>query len=228
MPRPQWTSVQCSDCRVIYNKWTNSLATWKGRCRSCAQKLEKNKPEMIERISKSARHQVLAQGGIPNARKFNGLNNVGSNHPNWKGGKPTCPDCGKTLSTRQSKRCTQCSPRSRSGPNHPRWKGGITEATHKIRTSTPYKEWRMAVFQRDHFTCVNCNYRSKKSGNKPCDIRADHIQPFSLFPELRLAVDNGRTLCIPCDKLLGFHYHRDRKLARGAPTSLEPIRTVKN
>jgi len=93
----------------------------------------------------------------------------------------------------------------RKGENHYNWKGGITEENHKIRTSAEYREWRKQVFQRDGWTCQACGYRSKKKQ----DIRADHIKPFSLYPDLRLEVSNGRTLCIPCDLKLGWQNFRE-------------------
>jgi 5-methylcytosine-specific restriction endonuclease McrA len=91
-----------------------------------------------------------------------------------------------------------------SGEKHWNWKGGITEENHKIRDSKSYKDWRMQVLQRDRFSCIICGYRS----HKPRDIRVDHIKPFSLFPELRLELSNGRTLCVPCDLKNGWRYAR--------------------
>lgn len=93
-----------------------------------------------------------------------------------------------------------------SKEKHWNWKGGITEENRLFRNSGPYRKWRMDVFQRDRFTCILCGYRSHKKR----DIRADHIKPFSLFPELRLDVSNGRTLCLPCDLKYGWNYLRYR------------------
>jgi 5-methylcytosine-specific restriction endonuclease McrA len=77
-----------------------------------------------------------------------------------------------------------------NGSNHYNWKGGITSKNEKIRKSKKYKDWRLLVFLRDDFTCTWCG--SKKN------IEADHIKPFSLFPELRFNINNGRTLCHDC------------------------------
>jgi len=73
------------------------------------------------------------------------------------------------------------------------WKGGVTPIHTKIRMSLEYKLWRQAVFQRDNYTCIWCG---QKGGN----LEADHIKPFALFPELRFAIDNGRTLCKACHR----------------------------
>jgi hypothetical protein len=80
---------------------------------------------------------------------------------------------------------------SKSGPKSNWWKGGLTEKNKQIRKSFEYKIWRKAVFERDNYTCIWC-------GNKGVEIQADHIKPFCLFPELRFAIDNGRTLCRDC------------------------------
>lgn len=70
---------------------------------------------------------------------------------------------------------------------------GITTINEKIRKSVEYKLWRTAVFERDNYICVFCGIAQ---GNK----HADHIKPFAYYPELRFAIDNGRTLCVPCHR----------------------------
>lgn len=79
------------------------------------------------------------------------------------------------------------------GDKSPLWRGGVTEINKKIRSSAGYKEWRRSVFFRDDYTCVLCHERG-------VELHADHIKPFSLHPELRFSIENGRTLCVPCHK----------------------------
>lgn len=78
-----------------------------------------------------------------------------------------------------------------TGPLHPLWNGGPKTASMAVRHSREYRLWREAVFARDNFTCQDCKDRGGK-------LNAHHIKPFSLFPELRLAIDNGVTLCKTC------------------------------
>ena len=78
------------------------------------------------------------------------------------------------------------------------WKGGITPINQRIRTSTVYRKWRDSVFARDNFTCQDCGVRS--GNGRAIVLNADHIKPFSLFPEYRFNLSNGRTLCRDCHK----------------------------
>lgn len=80
------------------------------------------------------------------------------------------------------------------GENSHLWKGGVTSIHRALRTSLEYKLWRRAVYERDNYTCVWCG--DKTSGN----LEADHIKRFADYPELRFAIDNGRTLCKKCHR----------------------------
>lgn len=95
-----------------------------------------------------------------------------------------------------SKECTRELHRKQFiGNKNPNYKGGITEKSLIIRGTAEYKDWRKAVFERDNYTCLECG--DNKGGN----LEADHIKPFAFFPELRMVLTNGRTLCKPCHKL---------------------------
>jgi len=89
------------------------------------------------------------------------------------------------------------------GEKNPNWKGGITPINEKIRHSIEYRNWRMKVLKRDYFRCINCGHKS--NGNYK-DVIVDHIKPFSLYPELRFKISNGRTLCRKCDNEIAFNY----------------------
>jgi hypothetical protein len=88
------------------------------------------------------------------------------------------------------------------GEKNVNWKGGITPTNKAVRESKEYAEWRRQVFTRDNWICSNC-------GEHGCRLEADHIKPFCLFPELRLDLDNGRTLCKPCHDKIGWNTFRD-------------------
>lgn len=75
---------------------------------------------------------------------------------------------------------------------------GKRTANKVIRQSTEYKKWRLSVFERDNYTCVECGDHNYEGRGKTVELHADHIKPFALFPDLRFDINNGRTLCKPC------------------------------
>jgi 5-methylcytosine-specific restriction endonuclease McrA len=98
---------------------------------------------------------------------------------------------GRKLTPEQRKKWADV----RRGPKSHLWQGGKTKKNGAIRNSLEYRQWREAVFTRDGYLCV---IGGKAHGHK---IQADHIKPFALFPDLRLDITNGRTLCEECHKM---------------------------
>lgn len=81
------------------------------------------------------------------------------------------------------------------GENNPNWKGGKSLETrterYNMMQTVEYKNWRREVFTRDNHTCQKCG----EIGGK---LTANHDLPYSTFPDLRLEVLNGETLCESC------------------------------
>lgn len=57
-----------------------------------------------------------------------------------------------------------------------------------------YLQWRSDVFTRDNWTCQTC-------GKRGVFLEAHHISSWAHFPELRLVLSNGVSLCRECHKL---------------------------
>jgi 5-methylcytosine-specific restriction endonuclease McrA len=71
------------------------------------------------------------------------------------------------------------------------WKGFNHPEQLRFRGSKEYREWKKAVIKRDNYQCQSCGKRGGK-------LHGHHIKDFSAYPELRLEVSNGITLCKPC------------------------------
>jgi 5-methylcytosine-specific restriction endonuclease McrA len=176
----------------------------------------KGKKQSKEHIRKRAISNSIAhkkRGTIPPSRKGcipwnkgkKGLS--GEMSPSWKGGKPLCKVCGKKLSRRQTATqcktllCVKCFEKQRdiSGGKNWNWKGGVSKINKSHRQwiwhTKEYKLWRRSVFERDNYRCIFCGVDKEKAV-----LHADHIKPWCNYPELRFAIDNGRTLCVECHK----------------------------
>lgn len=93
------------------------------------------------------------------------------------------------------------------GKNHWNWQGGRTPKLLALRQTVEYKNWRVAVFGRDNYTCVQCGQKQR--------LEADHIKQFAYYPELRFDINNGQTLCRDCHyKKPVFSYQGNRIFVR--------------
>lgn len=79
--------------------------------------------------------------------------------------------------------------------------------------SFEYKTWRRKVFQRDGYKCVLCDNTR--------NLNADHIKQWSLYPELRYEINNGRTLCVDCHKKTDNYGNKAFKIKKESLTLLE-------
>ncbi len=85
---------------------------------------------------------------------------------------------------------------------NPNWNPNLTEEEREANRDYPeYLDWRIAVFERDLYTCQKCKTRSGY-------INAHHIESFNDNPELRTEISNGITLCQVCHK--NFHHQYGR------------------
>jgi hypothetical protein len=131
-------------------------------------------------------------------RKFCSRECFGKNYTISHSVARQCKCCGKSYSVLNSyggKKyfCSlACAKKYLIKDRHPSWKGGIKKDKDR-RKSFEGSQWRKAVFERDNYTCVLCMVRGGR-------LEADHIKPYSMFPELRYEINNGRTLCSSCHR----------------------------
>ena len=112
--------------------------------------------------------------------------------------KPTKYWSGKTFKQTEDTKIKKSLAAIKNGQKPPsplgrRKENPVTPEIKRLRMSLEYKLWRESVFKRDNYTCIWCFSKSKK-------LNADHIKRFAHYPELRFAIDNGRTLCEDCHK----------------------------
>lgn len=82
---------------------------------------------------------------------------------------------------------------SKMGTKNPWWNPNLTTEERTIkRNFIEYREWRLAVYRRDRYTCQICNDRVAAG------LCAHHIMSYKDNEELRLDIDNGITLCKAC------------------------------
>lgn len=176
------TKITCQRCSRVFiikkrHKWNpNKYCSTQCRLRALSAG-NKGKPK-----SSSTRNK------ISNKQKLLYKNKKRPKMRYWKGSKFSEEYKNKLSSAHKGKSAFW-----NIGKKNGQWKGGVTPINLRIRGSLKYKLWRESIFKRDNWTCVVCNVRGGI-------LNADHIKPFSLYPDLRFCIDNGRTLCLSCHR----------------------------
>ena len=162
MPMNQKVEHGCIDCGRIRLVTKMNVKLSNGRCRFCAQKIEKNKPEVLASLAIRAREQVLKQGGVPNAKKFT-KERAGSNHHNWKGG--ITPEVlrirnseetriwRKNVFERDDYTCQECG------------QVGGKLCAHHLKEFAKYPELRTDI-SNGQTLCYNCHYKTHNYGRR--------------------------------------------------------------
>jgi len=97
---------------------------------------------------------------------------------------------------KRGQRCDYCLHKSRVENNtkekHPQWNHSLTNEERILRRGySEYQEWVKSVLKRDDYTCQCCEKRGGK-------LNVHHLNSYANFPELRLDINNGVTLCEKC------------------------------
>ena len=172
----------CPTCRGEFEKpYTESVRNWINRHKFCSRNCYIISMKGKDLFKPGARSHVAWNKGIK----------MGKSPFNTKVAL-FCKECGKEFLVKKyrikenARFCSRdCAYKSMDN--------GLTPLHERVRKSKDYAIWRAAVFVRDNYTCQICHIRGGV-------LNVDHIKPFSLYPELRLAIDNGRTLCNSCHK----------------------------
>lgn len=119
------------------------------------------------------------------------VNFRGENNPKWRDAikDVKCGACGNVFRSYRHKFCSKpCADKGGfryNGEAHPNWRGG------RKKRSKGYKQWTVAVISRDKATCTKC-------GTSNVELHAHHLKSWKDYPELRLDVANGITVCARC------------------------------
>ncbi len=136
---------------------------------------------------------MFKKGDIPWNKGLKGFN---KGHPAYmKAVGKDNPFFGKKRSD-ETKNKMKLAKLGKRGNETNNWQGGSSSKQYE-RKSADYAIWRVNILKRDDYYCQEC-------GHKSTDLNVHHIDSFSDYPNKRLNMDNGITLCKDCH----FHIHQ--------------------
>ena len=177
----------CPECGCSFKRYPSQIKETnfcKPRCKQDSMIGVARDPEISIKIS------------ISNSKPFSEERKA-----NLVGRKPSCGNTGKHHSE-ESKQKISIANRSKSVETAKKisatkrcvslenWDGFITSENKRERLRFR-QTMQKAVFERDEYTCQECDQRGGR-------LQAAHILSWAKYPELRFNLDNCRTLCMAC------------------------------
>jgi len=183
---------ECYDCKSGYERNENHFCSVK-----CQKEYLVGDKHWV--VKKSIYHNVKCatcgkEFTVINSQFKNG-NNYCSKECAWKGQMTTipveCEVCGKEIykykSAIERTNGNYCSKECY----------GIAKCSDEYdpegRNVAEYRRWRKRILKRDNFTCQKC-------GENEDLLNVHHLQSYRDYPNLRLDISNGVTLCVDCHK----------------------------
>lgn len=112
---------------------------------------------------------------------------AGKKHTDFRKGKTYQQIYGENAESELEKRRTTMRAKAEKIPKRER-------NLEKHKSDFRYTDWRNAVFNRDNYTCQDCQQHGGQ-------LEAHHLKSWAKFPELRYELSNGQTLCKTCHKI---------------------------
>lgn len=116
--------------------------------------------------------------------------NSGEKNFNWKGGMPICK-CGKKVSSRNYKLCSNCKSEHYIGNKNLQWKGGISYEPYSENWNKILKN---LIRKRDNQICMNCKIHREKLNES---LNVHHIN----YDKKLSIPENLICLCRKCHSL---------------------------
>jgi 5-methylcytosine-specific restriction endonuclease McrA len=155
-----------------------------------------------------------------NSTRCKSCANKGKLSSNYKGGKPKCEICNKSLSAYNVKRCLKCEYDRRiqeeifKGINNPSYVHGNGYSLYPSEFTRKLKE---SIRKRDNHICQICNKQQKQ---KKLDVH--HID----YNKENCQESNLITLCRRCNLKVNFNRNYWTELLKDKVTSMEKLNKV--
>jgi len=194
----QKLEIKCPEGHISRMR-LNDFRSGTKRCRKCVVNSRRTPYEKVERIFKEKGYVLLENEYVNNRTPLDYI-------------CPDHPDTVRKITLDRLKRgrgCYECGIESISGVNSVHYNHGISEEDRKLdrRLDPKEREWRIAVFRRDQFTCRKCGKYSRNN------LNAHHKDAHHWCVERRYDVTNGETLCEECHKdfhsVYGYKYNTE-------------------